>query len=107
VSEKPVNLRAQAEQDIQKALDYCVQERGSRAAVAWVDALERAFRHISRHPASGSTRYAYELDIPELRSWVVDRHPYVIFYVERAEDIDVWRILHGQRDLPGTLRSSD
>jgi toxin ParE1/3/4 len=48
-----------------------------------------------------------DLDIPELRSWVVDGHCYVIFYVERAEDIDVWRILHGQRDLPGVLRSPD
>lgn len=32
-------------------------------------ALELAYRHISRHPASGSSRYAVELKLLGLRAW--------------------------------------
>ena len=27
-----------------------------------------------------------------------------VFYVEREADIDVWRVLHGARDIPAWLR---
>jgi toxin ParE1/3/4 len=56
------------------------------------------------HPAAGSPRYTHELDLPGLRVWPVRRFPYLVFYVEGAEEIDVWRILHGRRDVPAWLR---
>ncbi len=59
--------------------------------------------HISRHPSAGSTRYAFELDLPGLRCWPLARYPYRVFYVERDDHIDVWRILHGARDIPAWL----
>ena len=72
-----------------------------------MEAIEQAFRYIGRHPATGSTRYAQELDLPGLRCWPVKRYPYLVFYVERDDHIDVWRVLHGQRDIPAWLRESD
>ncbi|MHB9101896.1 MAG: type II toxin-antitoxin system RelE/ParE family toxin [Sulfuricella sp.] len=66
--------------------------------------LEQAYKHITRHPATGSTRYAHELDLPGLRSWPLKRYPYLIFYVEQSDHIDIWRVLHGQRDIPSWLR---
>jgi toxin ParE1/3/4 len=27
----------------------------------------------------------------------------VIFYVERERDVDVWRVLHGHRDIPALV----
>jgi len=74
--------------------------------LAFVDTIEQAFRYIGRHPATGSTRYAQELDLPGLRCWPVKRYPYLVFYVERDDHIDVWRVLHGQRDIPAWLRES-
>ncbi len=47
-----------------------------------------------------------ELDLPGLRCWPVKRYPYLVFYVERDDHIDVWRVLHGQRDIPAWLRES-
>ena len=72
----------------------------AQAALGFIDALEQAYAHISRHPATGSPRYAHALDLPGLRCWPLTRYPYLVFYIERAECIDVWRVLHGQRDLP-------
>ena len=47
----------------------------------------------------GRLRYAGELDLPGLRSWLVTGFPYLVFYVESAADIDVWRVLHAARDI--------
>ncbi len=100
---KPVVRRSRADQDIPEAVDYYLQEAGVTTALRFVDALERAFRHIARNPASGSPRYAFELDLPGIRDWPVKRFPYLIFYTEHDECIDVWRVLHGQRDIPAWM----
>ena len=42
-----------------------------------------------------------------LRSWPLTRHPYLVFYLERPDHIDVWRVLHGQRDIPAWLLEPD
>jgi toxin ParE1/3/4 len=42
---------------------------------------------------------AHELGLPGLRSRSVGRFPYLIFYVEQPDHIDVWRILHARRDI--------
>jgi toxin ParE1/3/4 len=35
---------------------------------------------------------------------MLKRHPYLVFYVERADHLDVWRVLHGMKDIPAWLR---
>lgn len=101
---KPVVLRARAEQDLREVVDYYVNEGDEQTALAFINALERAFQHIGRHPRSGATRYAHELDLPGLRFWPVSRHPYLVFYIEQADDIDVWRVLHAHRDIPAAMQ---
>jgi toxin ParE1/3/4 len=48
-------------------------------------------------------RFAWELDSPDLRCWPLARFPYLVVYVEHADHIDVWRLLHTRRDIPRTL----
>ena len=42
----------------------------------------------------------HELNLPGLRFWPLTRYPHLVFYVERPDHIDVWRVLHGTRDIP-------
>lgn len=100
---KPIVPRAVARHDVDDAIAYYLREGTESAAVGFVDALEEAYRHIGRHPATGSPRYAFELDLFGLRSWTLKRYPYVVFYVEHDRHIDVLRVLHGMRDLPASL----
>ncbi|WP_082717742.1 MULTISPECIES: type II toxin-antitoxin system RelE/ParE family toxin [Burkholderia] len=102
---KPLIPRALARQDVDDAVSWYVNEDAERAALGFIDALEQAYAHICRHPSSGSTRYAYELGIPELRCWSLKRYPYIVCYVERDDHIDVWRVLHGQRNFADWLVS--
>jgi toxin ParE1/3/4 len=104
VNAKPVVARALATQDIDDAIAWYLAESAPQAALGFIDALEQAYAHISRHPATGSARYAHALDLPGLRCWPLTRYPHLVFYIERAACIDVWRVLHGQRDIPAWLQ---
>jgi toxin ParE1/3/4 len=99
---KPLLRRAEADTDVTEAIDYYLLE-APNAALRFVDALENAYRHIRRHPGTGSPRYAHELNLPGLRAWPLKRFPYLVFYREVPEHIEVWRVLHGQRDIPAWL----
>jgi plasmid stabilization system protein ParE len=48
-----------------------------------------------------------ELNLPCLRHWSLKEYPHLVFYVERDDHIDVWRILHGQRDIPAWMQQSE
>lgn len=99
---KLLRRRRLADADIAGAVDYYLLESPA-LALRFVDAVEQAFRHIQRHPGTGSTRYAHELNLPGLRSWPLRRFPYLVFYCESPDAIDIWRVLHGQRDIPAWL----
>ena len=87
-----------------EALDHYMNTGEAHAALGFIDELERAYRHIAQYPASGSSRYASELDVPGLRSWPLRRYPYVVFYRAQGGHIDVWRVLHGRREIAAWLR---
>ncbi len=95
-------LRARAELDIAEALGHYISE-SAPAAEGFVNALGRAFAHIRRAPATGSPRWAHELQIPGSRSWPCARFPYLALYMLLPERIEVWRVLHGKRDIPAWL----
>lgn len=95
--------RELAAADIDEAVNYYLSEAGSDAATRFIDAIERTINQISRTPQSGSLRFAYDLEIPDLRVRPAARFPHVVFYVVSDEAVDVWRILHSRRDIPSAL----
>ena len=99
----PLVRRAQADLDVIDAVDHCLAESLSTAE-GFVAAIEKAYGHIQRAPATGSPRWAHELNIPGLRSWPCLPYKQQVFYVVRPERIEVWRVLHGSRDIPARLR---
>lgn len=97
---KPVIPRALANRDTDEAIAYYLNEGSEPAALGFINALQHAYIHIGRHPATGSPRYAHELDLPGLRTWPMKRYPYLVFFLEHEDHIDVWRVLHCHRDIP-------
>lgn len=100
---KAIVPRALANQDVNDAIDHDLAEAGETVALGFIEALERPFTRIARHPASGSPRYAHPLGLAELRFWPLGRDPYLVFYIEAEQHIDVWRVLHQQRDIPAWM----
>lgn len=100
---KPLVLRAVARRDVEEAVDHYAHEAGQEVALRFVDALADAYRAVAVRPSLGSPRYAQELDLPGLRSRRIRKFPYAIFYVERPDHIDIWRVLHVRRDIPAWM----
>jgi len=107
VTAKPVVPRELANRDIDEAIAWYLGEGAEQVALGFIDALEQAYANIGRNPTSGSPRYAHELNLPGLRFWPLIRYPHLVFYVERPEHIDVWRVLHGQRDIPAWMQEPE
>ncbi|MBP6534625.1 MAG: type II toxin-antitoxin system RelE/ParE family toxin [Arenimonas sp.] len=102
---KRIVPRQRANRDVLDAIDHYLNEGANQAALGFINALEHAYAHIGRHPGAGSSRYSYELDLPDLRSWPLVHYPHRVFYIEHKNHIDVWRVLHGQRDIPAWLNT--
>ncbi len=107
MKKRPVIPRALAARDVEQAIEYYLEEQALQAALEFIDALERAYDHIARHPSSGSPRLGHELDLPDLRMWPLNSFPYLVFYLETSTHVDVWRVLHQKRDIPSSLQSAD
>lgn len=100
---KAITLRELARLDIEEAIDHYLGEDAPKAAFDFIDALETACSNLSRQPGSGSPRYAHELNIPGLRFWPLTRFPHLVLCFEHDEHVDVWRVLHAQRDIPAWM----
>lgn len=103
---KRVVPRELANTDVDEAIDHDLTEASAKVALGFVDELEKACARIARHPASGSPRYAHQLGLADLRFWPLGRCPYLVFYVEHEQHIDVWRVLHEQRDIPAWMNEA-
>lgn len=104
---KAIIPREQANRDVDEVVAYYPTETSEAVALGFIDSLEKAYGRIARHPATGSPRYAHELSLPGLRAWPLTGFPYLIFYIEHPDHIDVWRVLHGQRDIPAWMQEPD
>jgi toxin ParE1/3/4 len=100
---KTIRLRQLAAVDLDDASEHYRHDAGEQTALDFIDAVERGMNRISRSPLVGSLQFAYELAIPDLRAWPLQRSPYVVFYVVTPHEIDVWRVLQTGRDLSATL----
>lgn len=107
MSAKAVIPRTRARRDVEEAVAYYVREAGERVALGFIDALERAYDILARHPSAGSPRYAHELNLPGLRAQLLRRYPYLVFYMERDDHVDVWRVIQADRDIPAWMRDPE
>lgn len=104
---KSVIPRAQASRDAEAAVDYYLAEGAVESALGFIDALAQAYEHLGHHAATGSPRYGNELGLAGLRAWPLTRYPFLVFYLECDDHIDVWRVLHTRRDIPEHMRDAD
>jgi toxin ParE1/3/4 len=107
MTRRPVVPRQLANDDVDAVVAYYVGESAPDAALGFIDALSAVYKHIARHPAAGSARYATELGLVGVRACPLSRYPFLVFYIDRGDHIDVWRVLHAERDIPAWLREPE
>jgi len=103
---KPAIWRGAARRDAAEAAWWYATQAGFAAGERFLAAVENGIAHVSRHPAIGSSRYAVPLNLDGLRFWPVNGFPYLILHVEIQTHLDIWRVLHAQRDIPEWMGES-
>ena len=104
---KRIVLTAQARHDIRHATAWYRNEGGTLLAKRWAVAIKQALLHIGTHPKTGFTRHAIELKLDGIRCWHVHGFPYLVFYAEHDQQIEVGRVLHAQRDIPAWMGGAE
>ncbi|MEG3088492.1 type II toxin-antitoxin system RelE/ParE family toxin [Sphingomonas sp. PB4P5] len=89
-----LKLSRRAEADLADIRDYSVERFGVDRAIAYLDAIEQAFRRILLYPEIGEE---YPAVAPAIRSLACQRHR--IFYVAEDRTIVIQRILHATMDV--------
>ncbi|WP_420624024.1 type II toxin-antitoxin system RelE/ParE family toxin [Candidatus Poriferisodalis sp.] len=104
---KPVDVGRRCLSDIESAADYYLTHGGDAVADEFLTAVEDALDYIGDNPQAGSLRWSYELGLPEVRHWPLDRFAYLIFYVDQQDHVRAWRLLHARRDIAMELQVQD
>jgi toxin ParE1/3/4 len=97
---KALAIRPRALVDLEEIVGFYEGEQvglGDRFA----DTVEAALLKIRETPGTGSNRYV-DL-VPGLNMCVLRTFPYLIFYFEHADRVEVIRVIHSKRDLPVQL----
>jgi len=100
---KPAVLRPQAFRDQQGEVRYHRKEGGTRVAMKVAKSTNQALDQVELEPGLGSPRLGKLLGIPGLRTWRVGKFPLVWCYFERADHLDVVRLLGERQDIIAIL----
>jgi toxin ParE1/3/4 len=93
-----LELSCRAQVDLDDIRDFSVERFGPERAIAYLDAVEQAFRRIVDFPAIGAPQLSLS---PATRSLVCQRHR--IYYVPGDDTVLIVRILHQAMDVEGQL----
>jgi toxin ParE1/3/4 len=96
---KPAILRPQAWRDREAEIRYYRKEAGSKVAVRFVGATDKALDQIELEPGIGSPVLGDVLGIPGMRTWKVTKFPLLWFYFEGDDHLDVVRLLGERQDI--------
>jgi len=100
---KPAVLRPRALRDQQSEARYYRKQAGTRVAVQFVRATNAALDQLELDPGIGSPAVGRLLAIAELRTWRVGKFPLLWFYFERADHLDVVRLLGERQNIAAIL----
>jgi toxin ParE1/3/4 len=91
--------------DVQKEFAWYWDEAGEEAAWRFEAALERTLLKLARQPGLGRERRFRHPALGGVRSFRVERpfNKLLIFYRVEEGCVEVWRLMHGARDLPRRL----
>lgn len=101
---KEVRWRQLATDDYFSIVAWYTDEAGDKVAERFIRSLRETEGRISRNPSLGPTSFTYGASKQATRYGAVDGFPYLVFYLNLDEHIEIVRVLHERRDIPGQLQ---
>ncbi|MGF1676184.1 MAG: type II toxin-antitoxin system RelE/ParE family toxin [Rivularia sp. (in: cyanobacteria)] len=95
-------LTEPAIKDIEEIADYIAKQSGLRESELFLSKLDAKFFKIAQFPNLGRQR---DEILPGIRSLSVDS--YLILYMPIGQDVEIFRVISGYRDLTALFSDSD
>jgi toxin ParE1/3/4 len=95
-------LTEPAIKDIEEIADYIAKQSGLVESELFLSKLDAKFVKITQFPNLGRKR---DEILPGIRSFSVDS--YLILYVPIGQDVEIFRVISGYRDLTALFSDSD
>ena len=95
---KPLRFRPAARADIRRELAWYRQEAGEAVARRLLDAIRQVEQLLPAQPGMGSPRLGLLLGVPALRACALTGFPLSLWYLERADHLDVVRLVSHRQD---------
>lgn len=95
-------LTQPAIQDIEQIADYIARQLGFDGADRFLTKLDAKFAKITQFPNLGRQRHEI---LPLLRSLPIDN--YLILYMPIGQDVEIFRVVSGYRDLSALFTDAD
>jgi toxin ParE1/3/4 len=103
VNPKPVFRRPKAAEDIESHAMYIARD-SIDAALRFLDRGEKTINGLSAFPESGAPFHSRLPELQRIRTrLVIDFRNHVVFYIERADFIEVVRILGSGQDMDAEI----
>ena len=102
--DEKIGIRPQARLDVVELATY-IGKDNITAANRFLDACETTFGFLLQSPQIGSLYRTKNPRLVDLRVFCVKGFPnHLTFYLERANGIEIVRVVHGARDLDTLLQ---
>ena len=90
--------------DLNTAAEYIQATSGPERAIRFLRSADATFSRLARMPGMGTLYEPSEPIYANLRFFAIDRHRnHLVFYRPIPGGIEVFRVLHGARDIHGLL----
>ncbi len=91
-------MLAAADREIDAQVAYYAEQAGAEVAERFYLALKAAFASLLANPRHGHAFESKHPALAGLRVWLVHGFPFLVYYREIADGIEVVHVLHGSRD---------
>lgn len=94
--------------DVACQFAWYTTEAGETTALRFVESVEATIDHLEQFPEQGRPRHFAHSALGGMRSLRINApfESIVLFYRLTPQAIELWRLLHGARDLPRHLPPS-
>ena len=80
--------------DIKNVLSHYQAQQAFQAGEVFLIELDRCLKFVQTFPKAGSLRLGHELGRRNIRTWSMNKFPFLLLYKETQSHVDILRVLH-------------
>ena len=104
MTKKSIALNPRADFDIDDVLSHYQAQQAFQAGESFLTELAKCLTFVQTFPKAGSLRLGYEVGRRNIRTWPMNKFPFLLLYREAQNKVDILRVLHQSSDIPRWMK---